>query len=143
MRGIAKALMAYETSSNKSSGVKASAVFYVAAKLRPHLANLMGIGGFRALLSRALVLANAEVSWLREVHVNPDGTLDGLEKAHVQVDQPEFLKGSVVLLAHLLGLLVAFIGLNLTLRQINEIWPKLSPTIWAVAGEEVQHEKAK
>ena len=37
------------------------AVFLVCEKLRPHLAMLMGNAGFRALLSRALALAKAEV----------------------------------------------------------------------------------
>jgi hypothetical protein len=34
--------------------------------------------------------------------------------------------GSEVLLAHLIGLLVAFIGEILTLRLIHELWPDLS-----------------
>jgi len=35
-------------------------------------------------------------------------------------------EGRVVLLAQLLGLLVAFIGEDLTLRLVREVWPKLS-----------------
>jgi hypothetical protein len=34
-------------------------------------------------------------------------------------------EGSVVLVAQLLALLVAFIGENLTLRMVREVWPKL------------------
>ena len=86
----------------------------------------MGNGGFRALLSRALALANAEVPWLRAVHVKADGTLEGLEALHAQLDPAEFLEGRVVLLAQLLGLLVAFIGPSLTLRLVGEIWPQIS-----------------
>jgi hypothetical protein len=37
----------------------------------------------------------------------------------------KFLEGGVVLLAQLLGLLVAFIGENLTLRLVREVWPKV------------------
>jgi hypothetical protein len=34
-------------------------------------------------------------------------------------------EGRVVLLAQLLGLLVAFIGESLTLRLVLEVWPKV------------------
>ena len=124
MRDFAKRLIAYETRESRYSEAKASAAFHVADKLRPHLATLMGNGGFRALLSRALALGNEEVPWLRAVHVKADGTLEGLEALHAQVDPPEFLEGGVVLLAQLLGLLVAFIGPGLTLRLVGEIWPQ-------------------
>ena len=110
MRSFAKRLMAYETSGNKSSETTNPAAFHVCEKLRPQLATLMGNGGFRALLSRALALATAEVPWLRAVHVKADGTLEGLEELHAQLDSAEFFEGRVVLLAQLLGLLVAFIG---------------------------------
>lgn len=126
MRSLAKDLMVHETSRNKSSEAKAPAAFHVTEKLRPHLANLMGNGGFGALLSRALVLASAEVSWLRAVHVKADGTLEGLEACHAKLAPAEFLEGKVVLLAQLLGLLVAFIGPALTSRLVGEIWPKIS-----------------
>jgi hypothetical protein len=126
MRDFAKRLVAYETGKNKSSETKTPAAFLVSEKLRLYLAKLMGNVGFRALLSRALALANAEVPWLRAVHVKADGSLEALEELQVQLDPDEFLEGSVVLLAQLLGLLVAFIGENLTLRLVREIWPKLS-----------------
>jgi hypothetical protein len=89
------------------------------------MATLMGNGGYRALLSRALALASSEVSRLRAVQVKTDGTLEGLAELHAQLAPEEFFEGSVVLLAQLFGLLVAFIGENLTLRLVNEIWPKV------------------
>ena len=87
----------------------------------------MGKVGFRELLSRALALANAEVPWLRAVHVKADGSFEGLDELGAQVDPDEFSEGRVVLLAQLLGLLVTFIGEELTLRLVREVWPKLSP----------------
>ena len=86
----------------------------------------MGNVGFRALLSRALALANADVPWLRAVHVKADGSLEGLDELGAQVDPDEIFQGCVVLLAQLLGLLVAFIGEDLTLRLVRDVWPKLS-----------------
>jgi hypothetical protein len=126
MRRFAKQLMVHEALRNKSSDAKLPATFPVTDKLRPHLATLMGNGGFRALLSRALVLAGAEVPWLRAVHVQADGALEGLQAPHRQLDPAEFLEGKVVLLAQLLGLLVAFIGTSLTLRLVGEIWPQIT-----------------
>ena len=99
-------------------------MFGVCEKLRPQLVPLMGTGGFRALLSRALALAGAEVPWLRAVQVKGDGVVERLEGLPKQPDLDAMLEGKVVLLAHLLGLLVAFIGENLTLRLVREVWPK-------------------
>ena len=115
--------MAYEMPRREASKV---AAFQTVDRLRLLLAALMGHGGFRALLSRALVLATAEVSWLRAVHVEADGALQGLEAPHAQLDPAEFLEGKVVLLAQLLGLLVSFIGASLTLRLVSQVWPQLS-----------------
>jgi hypothetical protein len=126
LRDFAERLIAYETSRNKSSKTKIPAAFFVGEKLRPHLAALMGNVGFHALLSRALALANAEVPWLRAVHVKSDGSLEGLDELDAQVDPEEVFEGRLVLLAQLLGLLVAFIGENLTLRLVRDVWPKLS-----------------
>jgi hypothetical protein len=125
MRNFAKRLIVDETSGNRFFETKTPAAFHVCEKLRPHLATLVGNGGFRALVSRALALANAEAPWLRAVHVKADGALEGLEKAHAQLDPDEFFEGRVVLLAQLLGLLVAFIGENLTSRLVREVWPNV------------------
>jgi hypothetical protein len=110
-----------------SSETKTPAACLASEKLRPNLATLMGNIGFSALLSRALALAILEVPLLRAVHVKTDGTFEGFEELGAQVDPDEFLEGCVVLLSHLLGLLVAFIGEALTLRLVRDVWPELSP----------------
>lgn len=127
MRSVAKRLMAHEAPARGHSETKIPAAFPVTDRLRSHLSALMGLGGFRALLSRAIVLTIAEVPWLRTVEVKADGTLEGMEALHAQLGPAEFLEGSVILLAQLLGLLVAFIGPNLTSRLIGEIWPQIPP----------------
>ena len=126
MRDFAERLIACEARENKSSATKTPAAFPICAKLRPHLANLMGNTGFCALLSRALARAGADVPSLRAIQVNADGSLAGLDKLGVQANAEELAKGSVVLVTQLLGLLVAFIGEDLTLRLVREVWPKLS-----------------
>jgi hypothetical protein len=142
MRDFAERLVAYEARENISSETKTPAAFLVDEKLRPHLAALVGNIGFRALLSRALALANAEVPWLRAVHVKADGSFEGLDELSAQVDPDQSFEGRSVLLAQLLGLLVAFIGENLTLRLVREVWPKLSLTDLDL-GTGDKNEKAK
>jgi len=122
--------MTLETGGSNPSGIKTSAEFSVPDKLRPLLATLMGSGGYRALLLRALALASAQVPWLRAVHVNADGAWGGLKELSAELDPDEYLEGRVVLLAQLLGLLAAFIGENLTLRIVGDVWPRLSVRGW-------------
>ena len=126
MRSFARRLIDSEALTNTSSAAQPAAAFPVTDKLRPHLATLMGHGGVRAILSRALVLAETEVSWLRDVQVNADGGFEGFETLGSQLDPSEFFEGRVVLLAQLFGLLVALIGPSLTSRLSGEMWPQIS-----------------
>lgn len=125
MRSIARQLVACEKPGNTSAELDSPTAFRATDKLRPHFSMLMGRGGFQALLARALMLATAEVPWLATVRVVADGELEGLTAATTTVDSADFVEGEAVLLAQLLGLLVAFIGPALTLRLINQLWPQL------------------
>lgn len=125
MRDLAERLIAHEAKGNKTVRALPLQSFLVVDQLRPHLANLMGSAGFRALLSRSLVLANAEVPWLHAVNVNADGSLAGFVELESQIGPGNFFEGKVVVLAQLLGLLAAFIGEILTLQLVGEIWPNL------------------
>lgn len=127
MRYFAERLIAYETGRNESSAAKSPAAFPVCEKLRPHLANLMGNAGVRSLFLRALAQAEGEVPSLRAMQVKADGSLAVLDKLEVQAGPEELAKGGVVLVAQLLGLLVAFIGEKLVLRIVCDVWPKLAP----------------
>lgn len=122
---VAKRLIADEARENKSSEIKTPEAFYAGEKLRPHLMALMGGGGFRALLSRALALTCAKVPKLRAVHVKTDGSLEGWEELCTQLSPAELFDGRVALLAQLLGLLAAFIGEDLTSRLVRDIWPEV------------------
>ena len=142
MRDWAQRLMAYEAGESHSSAATAAAAFPICEKLRPPLATLMGHGGVRALLSRALALATTEIPWLRGVQVKPDGSLAGLAELRPQLDPAELFEGRVVLAAQLLGLLVAFIGATLTWRLVREVWPK-APLTSLNFGNGDQHEKTE
>jgi hypothetical protein len=126
MRNFAKRLLASEAKGDRSAQMSAEDALNVCERLRPQLAMLMGNGGFRALLARALVLAAAEVPWLRVMRVQSDGALGGVEDLRSPLSSEALSAGGVALLAQLLGLLVAFIGENLTLRLAQEVWPDAS-----------------
>jgi hypothetical protein len=125
MRNLAKRLIADEARGNNPSVTTPPADFNTSEKLRPTLATLMGSGGFHALLSRALTLAQAEVPWLRRVQVKADGTVERVEELHAHLDPEDLFEGRVVLLAQVLGLLGAFIGEDLTVRLVRDVWPKV------------------
>ena len=124
MRAFAIGLMAHETQDDASSVVKGRAALRVCEQMRPQLATLMGDAGFRALLGRALKLAAPQAAWLRTVHLNQDGSLRESDLA-TQLELEEIAGGGAILVAQLLGLLVAFVGEKLTLRIVRQTWPQL------------------
>ena len=94
--------------------VEAHAVRSVCDKLARPLTTLAGAAGFRSLLTRALTLAKQESPALGAWEVQADGSLGGLNGEAAQ-------SGSV-LIAHLLGLMITFIGEFLTLRLLHDVW---------------------
>ena len=125
MRHFAKRLTVYERRVYTPSETNTPPAFQVCEKLRVHLAIFMGSTGFRELLSCALPRAKAEIPWLGAVQVKADGSLEGLEELNAKRNPDELFEGGVVLVAQLLGLLVAFIGETLTLRFVREVWPEV------------------
>ncbi len=122
---FARRILTYETASGKHADANNSEGFRVCEKLRGPLGKLTGIGGFRALLSRALAQAGTEVPWLRALHIKADGSLEGLDQLKAKLDSSAIVEGELVLVVQLLGLLVTFIGPALTLRLLQDIWPKM------------------
>jgi hypothetical protein len=92
--------------------------------LRVSLTRFAGADGFVSLLRRALVLAGAEEPLLQSVQIGPDGRLAGLE----QIAPDKAADAAAALTAHVLWLLVTFIGEPLTLRLVREAWPDVSVT---------------
>ena len=86
----------------------------VCDKLRRPLTALAGVAGFRSLLARALTLAKQESPVLSSLEVKPDGSLQGLNG--------EAAQAGAVLIAHLLGLMITFIGESITLRLLHDVW---------------------
>ena len=124
LRRFAQRLLALEAAAS-TAAAQAPTAFRVCETLRRPLSRLAGVAGFRSLLSRALALATDEVRWLKAVQVTAAGSLEGLGGIEGQLSQAEIAQGELLLIAHLLGLLVTFIGPALTVRLVQEAWPEL------------------
>jgi hypothetical protein len=125
MRDLAQRLLAYEAAGLNSSEHDTPAVFRVSEKLRSPLSTLAGATGFRTLLARAPTLAKTHAPGtpgISAIQVKPDGSLEGLSELH---GDGEGAEAGVLLIAQLLGLLGLFIGENLVLRLVLDVWPDL------------------
>jgi hypothetical protein len=124
---LSRRLLAFEAAHDNSSAAGVDGAARVIEELRLRLIKLAGVDGFRALLSRALTLAKAEVSSLNTVHVQVDGSVEGFDGIEgSQEEAGAATHAGIVLVAHLLQLLVTFIGEPLTLRVVRDIWPDAS-----------------
>jgi len=125
IQDLTRRILAVEAAGAKAADPPVDEAVEVCAKLQVPLSRFTGPAGFLSLLSRALVLAKAEVPSLRAVQVRPDGSLAGFDQ--ISHDLAAALdRGRVVLVAHLLGLLATFIGESLTLRLVRDTWPEAS-----------------
>jgi hypothetical protein len=121
-RGLARRLLAVEALHQTASDPHLNEAVRVCDKLRVSLTRFAGADGFAALLRRSLALARTEIPSLNRVTVRPDSSMDGLEA--LAADEADGGVEAVALLAaHLLELLVTFIGEPLTLRLVRESWP--------------------
>jgi hypothetical protein len=100
----------------------------VLEKLRVSLTRFAGADGFTALLRRALALARAEFPSLHSITEKSDGSLEGLEEVAADKGNSgaDGSNAAVAITAHLLGLMVTFIGEPLTVRLVCEAWPEES-----------------
>ena len=115
-------LLAYEAARNPP-GESKPPVFLASEKLRRPLSRLAGTAGYRSLMERAVTLAKAKAPVLGALQTLTDGSLVELSPI---ADQSGSAPTGVELIAELLALLVAFIGENLVMSLVAEIWPELS-----------------
>ena len=124
-RGLARRLLAVEALYQPASDPHLNEAVRVCDKLRVSLTRFAGADGFAALLRRSLALARVEVPSLNRITVKPDCSMDGLE-ALAANEADGGVEAVVALAAHLLELMVTFIGEPLTLRLVRESWPDAS-----------------
>ena len=135
IQDLARRLLAFAAHDN-SSKPRVDAAEQVIQDFRLRLIRLTGVDGFKALLSRALTLAKAEGSSLNMVTVRADGSVLGFDEIE-QGQAGAAEEAGIVLVAHLLELLVTFIGESLTLRLVRDTWPdaSLNEANWRTEGK--------
>jgi len=116
---LAQRLLAYEGAAGKTTEPAEFPAFRVCETLRRPVCALVGVAGFRPLLSRALALAQAEAPSLSAVEIAPDGSLQCSDELGLQIDQDQFREGAIILIAHLLGVLFLVIGEAVTSRLVT------------------------
>ncbi len=128
MRKLAGRLLAVEAANQSAADPRVDKTGRVVEKLRVTLTRFAGADGFTAILRRALALARAEVPALHSVTEKADGSIQGLEVLAADTGNSGVGEGdaAVAITAHLLGLLVTFIGKPLTVRLVREAWPDAS-----------------
>jgi hypothetical protein len=130
-RETATQLLAYETGAGEPPDASFLPAIRVCEKLRRPICTLAGSTGFNALLGRALNLAKAQDPQLAGTRVQLDGSLEGFNEPRIHEDGP----AGLVLIEQLLSLIHAFIGQDLTLRLMAEVWPDLPALGAEVDGE--------
>jgi hypothetical protein len=95
--------------------------------LHDRLAPLISSSGFHTLFARALKLAARDFPVLATVTVSPnhDCTLSGLDGAADARDPAEAADAFALALGHFMWLLVIFIGEDLGLRTVRDVWPEV------------------
>ena len=124
MRLVAERVIGWEKRAYKTASGAKPVVAVVCEKMQPVLGMLMGNGGFRVLLTRALARATLLEPSLQAARVTNEGALV-IESGSTPLDQKKLEAGSIALVAEVLGLLEAFIGEKLTIRFVRDAWPKL------------------
>jgi len=121
MQDLARRLLA---ASQTASGPHVDAAVLVIEKLRISLTKFAGAAGFASLVRRALALAREEVPSLQSVKIGADGRMEGFEQIVAGAGTAAARgEAAIAITAHLLELLVTFIGESFTLRLVREAWP--------------------
>ena len=125
---LARRLLAFEAAHHNSSEAGVGVAVQFIEQLRLRMIRLAGVDGFRSLISRALTLAKAEVPSLEMVQVGADGSLEGFDRIEGSQEEEAgaATQAGIVLVAHLLELLITFIGEPLTLRLVRDNWLEAS-----------------
>jgi hypothetical protein len=124
-RELALWLLEEETGDDRGPEALVDAADVACQKLGRRLTRLITVAGYQALLSRALHLARSEFPFLDGVRAGPveGDCFEGL-RAKAKGRDPEVLQAALAtVLANVIGLLTTFIGVDLTLRLVRDVWP--------------------
>jgi hypothetical protein len=124
---LAKWLLAHEIVGATDAPAISDATERVFEKLSDRLSRLVSATGSRALVTRSLYLARAEFPFLEGVRAGTtaERCFEGLRERIQDVETSEAGKGLLAVLVALLDLVIGFIGEDLTVRLMREVWPDL------------------
>jgi hypothetical protein len=139
MHALALRLLRHEAHRGEDLTAVLDAAERCYGKLCTVLAQLVGVSGCQALLGRALRIATLEHPRLGSARSasEPLGSIDGLRDSLRTVTPMEASDSLATVLASLMWLLATFIGDDLTLRLLRDVWPDVS---LGVAGGEEESE---
>jgi hypothetical protein len=125
LKNLALRLLALEAKNSPTPAKLAEALEVCCQRLHKRLDTLIGAGGFRALLDRALFLAKKEHPWLKGVGISdyPGCELRALSEAMNGKQPADVKEAFTIILANVIWLLVTFIGEDIAFGLIEEAWP--------------------
>ena len=128
-RDLARWLLAREMDDRQDPAALSDAADRASQKLCQRLTMLVTPAGSHALLARALHLARAEFPFLEGVQAcpPPEICLVGVRERVHGVEPALAQHGLAAILASLIGLLITFIGEDLALRLVRDVWPDVPP----------------
>lgn len=103
--------------------------------LQGAMSALVGNAGFDALLRRAIHLTRHDHAWLERVPLGSPVALEHLTEHARVTGEAETAEGATALFAMVLHLFCSFIGSELTLRQVHQVWGDL-PDATSTSAEE-------
>jgi hypothetical protein len=117
--------LAREGSDAESEATLADAAEAVCQKLGQRLERMITFDGYQALLSRALYLTSKPFPFVARIQPNslPGRYLTEVRACIQDEESAHAHQGLAMLLASLIGLLANFIGDELTLRLVSDVWP--------------------
>lgn len=121
----ARCLLAYEAVAGTTSMQPQAATLLVYEKLRNQLSPAMGVAGFRAFASRALMMAKSDSPGISALLIAADGSLQGLGEVKPQKDPDHGGESGLNFIAQLLGLFLTFLGPETTRQLVQDVFPYL------------------
>ena len=126
---LAGRVFSYEVGNVPEPATLAAAAERADARLRARLTELVGQTGYSTLVVRAQRLAQAELPGLQPYAVYAGGNEIGAYVEFARLNSAHPRAAGIALttiLAHVIGLLITFIGEDLALRLVYEAWPEIA-----------------
>lgn len=135
LRKLSRRLLEHQAANLSHPQALSDTAGSVCQKLQEKLVTLIGTDGCRVLIARAWVLTRREFPDLNSIETKESCHLQGSMRG---LDPDQAMEAQVVMLANLLWLLMIFIGEDLSMHLMYELWPDLSPGELDSSAEEAE-----